>query len=117
MANFPPANVPPFDTWTRLANEYPMVTGPKFADGGEDTFLSATTPIRKWRVTYILLTVAEAAILDAWFDANFGFHSAFNFTDRDTTVYGGVKCVEYERGHGESYTVTQFRTILFEDRP
>lgn len=117
MADFPPASVPPFIKWERLADRYPMVEGPKFADGGMDTFLSSTTPIRRWRITYEGLTVAQAAILDAWFAANFGFHSAFTFTERDAATYGGCKCVEYERGHGRRYDNMQFRTIVIEDRP
>lgn len=117
MANFPPGSSPPFETWTRLTNEYPIVKGPDFADGGQDTFLSNTTPIRRWRVTYAGLTTAQAQVLDDWYDANFGGHTAFNFTDRDTTVYGGVKCVEYERGHSKTHYNTQFRRIGFEDRP
>jgi hypothetical protein len=116
-SNFPPTSSPPFETWTRLADEYPIVRGPEFADGGVDTFLSHTVPVRRWRVTYKVLTLAQAAILDAWFTANFGYHSAFNFTDRDATVYGGVKCVEYERGHARMYPTQQFRTIVFEQRP
>lgn len=116
MANFPPTSSPPFISWTRLADEYPMVKGPEFADGGIDTFLSNTTPIRRWRVVYEGLTLAQAAILDAWFDANFGFHSAFTFVDRDATSYGGVKCTEYERGHAKMYATQQFRRIAFEDR-
>lgn len=119
MANFPPSNSPVFMRWERLADEYPIVRGPVFADGGIDTFLSNTTPIRRWRVIYEGLLVAEAAILDSWYASNSGEHGSFNFTDRDSTVYGGVKVDEggYERGHGPQYEGFQFRRITFIDRP
>lgn len=116
MANFPPASSPQFEKWERLADEYPTVKSPVFQDGGMDSFLLSTTPIRRWRITYSLLTVAEATILDNWFAANYGTHATFTFTDRDATVYGGVRCVSYQRGHGRLYANTQTRVIEFEDR-
>lgn len=64
-----------------------------------------------------MLTLAEADVLDVWYAANRGSGLTFNFTDRDTTVYGGVRCTRYERGHGRLYSYYQFRIIEFEDRP
>lgn len=117
MANFPPVGAPYFERWERLADEYPVVEGPEFADGGKDYFSGALTPIRRWRVTYRGKTVADAAVLDTWHAANRGNGLTFTFTDRDTVAYGNVRCTGYIRGFGRTYPYTQFREISFEDRP
>jgi hypothetical protein len=118
MANFPPVSSPLWEKWERLADQWPTVIGEEFADGGIDVFSPVVSnPIRQWRITYRGLTLAEAQILDDWYTANRGRGIAFNFTDRDTTVYGGVRCIEYTRGHGRLYAYAQFRELLFEDRP
>lgn len=118
MADFPPVGAPTFERWERLPDEWPVVAGPEFADGGRDYFSpTLMNPIRKWRVRYSHLTLAEADILDVWLAANRGSGLTFNFTDRDTTVYGGVRCTGYQRGHGRLYQYLQFREIEFTDRP
>lgn len=117
MAAFPPVGAPYFERWERLADEYPVVAGPDFADGGKDYFSAPLTPIRRWRVTYRGKTVAQAQVLDDWYTANRGSGLTFSLTDRDTTVYGNVRCTRYVRGHGRLYPYSQFREIEFEDRP
>jgi hypothetical protein len=118
MAAFPPSGAPIWEKWERLADEWPVVEGPDFADGGKDYFSAAlTTPIRRWRIRYAGRTVTEAQVLDDWYTANRGSGLTFSFTDRDTVVYGNVRCVSYTRGHDRMYAFTQFREILLEDRP
>jgi hypothetical protein len=118
MADFPPVSAPLHEKWERLADEWPVVEGPEFADGGKDYFSpTLANPIRRWRVTYRGKTPAAIAPLDTWHAANRGSGLTFNFTDRDSTVYGGVRCVRYVRGHARTSTYAQFREIEFEDRP
>lgn len=120
MADFPPIGAPQFEKWERVrtADDWPVTEGPDFADGGRDYFSPVlSNPIRRWRVRYSMLTLAEAAVLDTWHDANRGKGLTFNFTDRDSTVYGGVRCTGYNGGHGRLYAYTQFREIEFTDRP
>lgn len=118
MANFPPTNSPKWEKWERLADDYKPTFGPEYADGGRDSFRPAgVPPIRRWQIVYSGLTLAEAAILDNWHAANEGAHLTFTFTDRDATAYGGVRCIEYERGHTKLYVNSQFRRITLEDRP
>ncbi|HEX7313305.1 MAG TPA: hypothetical protein VF297_05265 [Pyrinomonadaceae bacterium] len=117
MANFPPVGAPTIEKWERLADKYPVERGPEFADGGRDTFCASTTPIRTWVTIARGMTVAEAAIFDAWHAGVLGEHLPYTLTDRDGATYGGVKCVGYERGHEGFYEYGQFRKITHEDRP
>lgn len=118
MANFPPVGAPTFQTWRRLADEWPVTEGPDFADGGKDYFSpTLANPIRRWRVRYAHLTPTEAQVLDDWYAANRGSGLTFTFTDRDATAYGGVRCTNYVRDFDRRYDVLQFREIEFTDRP
>jgi hypothetical protein len=114
--NYPPTNCPRADKRERLADEYVVVRGPVFADGGQDTFCGATTPIRRWRDEYTGLTTTQAQVLDDWFAANLGTHLSFTLTDSDGNTFGGVKVTRYERGHSKRRINSQFRRIEFEDR-
>lgn len=117
MANFPPVGAPIWERWERLDDEWPSTDGPEFPDGGQDVFSPVlANPIRKWRLTY-KGTLAQMQPLDTWNAANRGKGTTFNFTDRDGTVYGGVRCIEYRRGHGRTWLYAQTREIIFEDRP
>ena len=118
MADFPPVGAPQFERWERLADEWPVTEGPEFADGGRDYFSpTLANPVRKWRITYRGKTPTEAGVLDTWYAANRGMGLTFSLTDRDSTVYGGVRCSRYVRGHGRTYPYSQFREIELVDRP
>lgn len=118
MSDFPPGGAPVFNKWERLADEWPVTEGPEFADGGRDYFSpTLANPIRRWRVTYRGKTLAAVAPLDTWYAANRGSGLTFSFTDRDTTIYGGVRCTGYEQGYDRVYPYSQFRIIEFTDRP
>lgn len=117
MANYPPAGAPRAEKREPLADRYPHVSGPEFPDGGIDTFLPATTPIRRWRDTYRGLTTAARDVLIAWNAANYGGHLSYIYTDRDGVAWGGVKTVRFETGHERRYVNSHFVVIEFEDRP
>lgn len=117
MADFPPIGAPLANRWERLDDEWPVTEGPEFPDGGRDYFSPVlANPIRRWRVIYQNKPTADIALLDTWNAANRGSGLTFNFTDRDATVYGGVRCVRYQRSHGRLWN-HQTRIIEFEDRP
>lgn len=117
MANYPPTSCPRAEKRERLADRYPHVEGPEFADGGIDTFLPSTTPIRRWRDSYSGLTPAQRQVLDDWHAANYGGHLAFTLTDADGATFGGVKVVSYEAGHNKRRINSHFVRIEFIDRP
>jgi hypothetical protein len=78
---------------------YPVVEGPKFQDGGQDTFLPNQTPTITWELAYEGLLQSEVATLDSHNDSAFNAHLSFNFRDPETgTLYAGVKYAQYQRG-------------------
>ena len=94
----------PIPTRYQLLNKsWPTVLGPKYAGGGQDSFLASTTPSEiTWEFAYEDLDPWESDLLDAHNDSAYDTHLAFSFRDPDTgTLWAGVKCLEYQRGSRE----------------
>lgn len=75
-----------------------VVTSSEFDDGGMDFALQCGgAGVKMWILEYAVITLAEAAILDAHlatagYSPEMGSASSFNFRDRDTaTLYSGVR--------------------------
>ena len=100
-----------------LPPEYPVTRSPAFGDGGRDFNLDAPVKIRQWRIRYALLSVAQAATLDAHADSaryNSGEGSAlsFSFTPRGGSTInnvryapGGYNRPEHNKEHAQSREV------------
>jgi hypothetical protein len=87
--------------WRRcyqLEPEFPTVLGPKYVDGGQDTFISFTTPTRRWVIEYDQLIQPEFELLDGHYSDAQGVHLGFEFTDPDTGItYQNVKYEKFDR--------------------
>ena len=94
------AGGPQFRRCEMVEKKYPSVLGPRFYDGGQDSFVSTSSPSEiVWELEYDALTSAEAATLDAHNDSCYDTHLSFTFTDPATgTLHAGVKYLEYQRG-------------------
>jgi hypothetical protein len=101
-----------------------------YDDGGADFKLQAGgSGVRRWRLDYDGLTLAEAAILDAHLAACFyssdqGSAVGFNFrahvpgtvwTDTSGTLYSNVHYEKYETGHSKVWS--QKRSVVLIKRP
>lgn len=77
--------------------DFPSIVGPKFYDGGADTFgLPFATTV--WEIEYDGLEQSEVATLDAHYASANGIHLSFDFTDPETGITYSVKYLEYKRG-------------------
>ena len=97
----PPATFPTDTTLRRvfemeLPSEYPVTVSPRFADGSMDFNLDADVRIRRWRIRYALLTVAQGATLDAHVESakysdRTGSAYSFDFTPRGGSLLTNVR--------------------------
>jgi hypothetical protein len=82
-----------------ISKQYPVILGPKYTDGGQDSFLASTTPSEiVWEIEYDGILASEAVTLDAHNDSAYDTHLQFNFTDPETGTTHAVKYLEYQRG-------------------
>ena len=103
-----------------------------YDDSGADTALQhGGAGIKRWIIRYDGLTIAEAAILDAWvatmfyseekgsaYGANFRHHVAGTlWSDTSGTLYSNVHISPggYKTGHEKTWT--QMREVYLEKRP
>lgn len=106
--------------WRRLYQlepEFPVVNGPRYADGGMDTFISFTTPTRRWVIEYDQLIQPEYEMIDGHYADAQGTHLGFDFTDPHTGIlYENVKYEKFNRPPHNVKTI-QARTIQLVKRP
>lgn len=114
-AAYPSLTTTRAESFTEEEPEYPVTTGPKFADGGADTFLANTTPVRKFVIIYSGLTLAEATTLDDHIASCYGTHLGFTLTTPTGEVIANVKYADRERTHTKVWL--QRRTVRLIKRP
>lgn len=106
VAEFPLPSVsgsnPTPNVWMEMPQEFQMSYTP-YDDGGRDFKLqNGGNGIRRWRLIYTGLNTTMAAIFDnhalsAKLNTDGMSAFAFNYRDRDGTLYSGVRYESYER--------------------
>lgn len=95
----PASGGPQYQSFTEEEPEYPIVKGPAYADGGQDTFLTVATPVRRFTIIYAGLLTSEATTLDNHAASTFGGHLSFNLTTPTGETIAGVKYDTRKRSH------------------
>jgi hypothetical protein len=98
---FPPVGAPRWKHFQRIADEWPKTVGPKYGDGGQDTFWGGGQPTRRWTYTVEGMSRTEADLFAGFVTDTRGGHLGCTFTYRDGVVWANVKIESYECGHGD----------------
>lgn len=111
-------------TYTKYTKEKPdwdeITLESVFEDQGADYNQSADTPSQRWTIEYDILTETQAKVLDDHYDSAKGRVLGFSFTEPRNyprtgmagTTYTDVHYLEYERDHGEHFSIQRRRVVL-----